>query len=277
MVHFNQQNTLNSRPSLYGLVLAGGLSKRMGKDKAQLCYHGQSQLAWCVQLMSDICEKTFASVSAANQNEALRSQYPQIVDENSFSGPIAGILSAMKKYPAVAWMVIACDLPFLTHSDLIYLRDNRDSTKCATAYHAEKNNLPEPLCAIWEPHSYPHLISLYKNAIHCPRKMLMQLQTYLLTPHNYLALHNVNTPDDMIKTISIEYYAILKDIVGKSQEDFLTSVDTAAALYQELKLKYGFTLECDQLRAAINDSFVDWKTKLNTGDVVVFIPPIAGG
>src|SRR3990167_7213142 len=99
-------------PSLYGLVLAGGLSKRMGQDKAQLCYHGQTQLAWSFRLLSDICEKTFVSVNRANKDDVLRCQYPQIVDdEKSFSGPIAGILSAIGKYPNHAWMVIACDLP----------------------------------------------------------------------------------------------------------------------------------------------------------------------
>ena len=80
-----------------------------------------------------------------------------------------------------------------------------------------------------------------------------------------------------MKTITIEYYAILKDMAGKSQEQFATSVNTVLELYQEIKLKYGFMLEFNQLRAAINDAFVDWQTNLNQGDVVVFIPPVAGG
>ena len=79
------------------------------------------------------------------------------------------------------------------------------------------------------------------------------------------------------KTITIEYYAILREITGKCQEKFATDVNTVLELYQEVSLKYGFALEFSELRAAINDSFVDWKTPLKQDDVVVFIPPISGG
>lgn len=80
-----------------------------------------------------------------------------------------------------------------------------------------------------------------------------------------------------MKTVTIEYYAILREMTGKCQEQFSTSVNTIWELYQEVSLKYGFLLEHEQLRAAINDSFVDWQTDLNNNDVVVFIPPISGG
>ena len=80
-----------------------------------------------------------------------------------------------------------------------------------------------------------------------------------------------------MKTVTIEYYAILREMTGKCQEQFSTSANTILELYQEVSLKYGFLLEFDQLRAAINDSFVDWHTDLNKNDVVVFVPPIAGG
>lgn len=184
---------------LYGLVLAGGLSKRMGQDKAQLCYHGQTQLAQSFHLLSEHCEKTFVSVSAANKDDDLRRQYPQIVDEDDFSGPVAGIISAIKKYPTKAWMVIACDLPLLDKAHLIYLRDNRDTTKCATAFHAEQNNLPEPLCAIWEPSSYAYLKYFIAQKINCPRKILMKISTCLLSPLNPSALQNINTPHEMMR------------------------------------------------------------------------------
>lgn len=80
-----------------------------------------------------------------------------------------------------------------------------------------------------------------------------------------------------MKTITIEYYAILREMTGKSQEQFATEVNTVLELYQEVKLKYEFILEFSELRAAINDAFVAWQANLNNGDIVVFIPPISGG
>jgi len=37
---------MSSLPPLFGLILAGGMSKRMQRDKAALAYHGRTQLEW---------------------------------------------------------------------------------------------------------------------------------------------------------------------------------------------------------------------------------------
>lgn len=196
MDHSNFSKTL---PALYGLILAGGQSKRMGQDKAALHYKGEAQLMRAYRLLSAICEKTYVSVSAHNKNDVLRLQYPQIIDDHSFSGPTAGILSAMQQYPDVAWLVIACDLFFLDSAHLIYLRDNRDISKYASAFHAEHTHFPEPLCAIWEPSSYELIKSCVAKNIFCPRQILMQVKIHLLAPFEFSALHNINTQQDLME------------------------------------------------------------------------------
>ncbi len=80
-----------------------------------------------------------------------------------------------------------------------------------------------------------------------------------------------------LKTIHIQYYALLREESGVSKEDVSTSALTAAELYQELKNKYNFKLSMGLFKVAINNQFSDWATKLNDGDSVVFIPPVAGG
>jgi molybdopterin converting factor subunit 1 len=77
--------------------------------------------------------------------------------------------------------------------------------------------------------------------------------------------------------IQIRYYAILREQAGKSTESLTTSAITAAALFAELKTRYPFTLDAQQLKVAINAEFRDWQTPLQDGDSVVFIPPVAGG
>ena len=79
------------------------------------------------------------------------------------------------------------------------------------------------------------------------------------------------------KTIHLQYYALLREERGLSQETITTTAQTAKELYQELRNRYHFRLEIEQLRAAINGEFKDWTTPLKTGDQVVFIPPVAGG
>ena len=81
----------------------------------------------------------------------------------------------------------------------------------------------------------------------------------------------------MNKTISVHYFAILREQRGASQETLATAAGTPAALYEELRARHGFTLPGDRVRAAVNDAFVAPEAPLRDGDRVVFIPPVAGG
>ena len=78
-------------------------------------------------------------------------------------------------------------------------------------------------------------------------------------------------------TVQVEYYAILREQRGCSRERVVTSAKTAADLYDELQTKHGFSLPAPALRVAINGEFQPWTTELRTEDVVVFLPPVAGG
>ena len=80
-----------------------------------------------------------------------------------------------------------------------------------------------------------------------------------------------------MKSIKIRYYASLREMAGRVEETRQTRAQTVAELYGELKGHYGFQLEASALGAAVNDEFVDWQTRLFDGDLVVFIPPVAGG
>lgn len=77
--------------------------------------------------------------------------------------------------------------------------------------------------------------------------------------------------------ISVQYFAILREQRGLSQETLVTAAASPAALYEELRNRHGFTLPGDRIRAAVNDAFVDAAAPLREGDRVVFIPPVAGG
>ncbi|OGX40031.1 MAG: hypothetical protein A3D87_08345 [Omnitrophica WOR_2 bacterium RIFCSPHIGHO2_02_FULL_50_17] len=79
------------------------------------------------------------------------------------------------------------------------------------------------------------------------------------------------------KLVHIQYFAILREARGKTEEDIQTTAATAQELYKELKNKFGFQIFQDSLRVCVNDEFCDWQTGLKEGDRIVFIPPVAGG
>lgn len=309
---------------LFGLILAGGASTRMQRDKAALAYHGQPQLQWAYDLVSPMCAATFVSVRPDQRDDATRKDFPQIVDRQPGTGPIAGIAAALLEHPKVAWLTIACDLPFITPSVLEHLVAHRNSGRIATAYRSAHDGLPEPLCAIWEPQARETLLAYIASGKQCPRKFLINSEALLLDLPDARALDNVNTveefgaaseelnagsgreargksqndraantsvpgpsptarapsPEPRVqtnKTVRVQYYALLREQAGRSEETLDTAATTPAELYSELQARHPFSLARDQLKVAINTDFSEWNAPLANGDTVVFIPPVAGG
>ena len=79
------------------------------------------------------------------------------------------------------------------------------------------------------------------------------------------------------KTVEVQYYAILREQSGLPSESVDTLSDTPINLYQELAERHNFSLPLNLIKVAINDQFSPSHTKLKDKDVVVFIPPVAGG
>jgi molybdopterin-guanine dinucleotide biosynthesis protein A len=305
---------MTSPPPVFGLILAGGMSRRMQQDKAALEIQGKQQLERAFELASGVCAKTFVSVRADQLNDPLRSRFPTIVDQKDGLGPIGGISSAQAAHPEAAWLILACDLPFLTAATLKFLLDHRDPSKPATAFISTHDGLPEPLCAVWEPSSREAVTAWIASGKTCPRKFLINSATHLLKQPDPQALDNVNTPEEysaasallgatghrspatapdlglprlaatrsllpeaQIKTLRIQYFALFREQAGRGEETLESTADTPAHLYAELQRRHPFKLQKEQLRVAVNAEFCDWQASLKSGDTVVFIPPVAGG
>jgi molybdopterin-guanine dinucleotide biosynthesis protein A len=65
---------MNPAP-LYGLVLAGGRSTRMQRDKANLEYAGKPQLARAMELIAPLVVRAFVSVRPDQQHDPQRAAY----------------------------------------------------------------------------------------------------------------------------------------------------------------------------------------------------------
>jgi molybdopterin-guanine dinucleotide biosynthesis protein A len=190
---------MNAPAPVYGLVLAGGASRRMRTDKAQIAYHGAPQLKVAFDLLARHVERCFVSVRPEQRDEPLRASLPQIVDTLDAIGPAAGILAAQTAYPEASWLVLACDLPLLDEATLSALLDahRREPQRAAIAYASSHDGLPEPLCALWRPASHAALLAQVESGRYCPRKVLLNIDTLLLPARSDGALDNINTPDEL--------------------------------------------------------------------------------
>ena len=199
IIAFFKQRLEQSAPVLNGLVLAGGKSVRMGgNDKGRMDWHGNEQRYYVADMLKSYCREVYISCRPEQQQE-IDAARPTLPDTFTGLGPYGALLSAFRAQPDAAWLVVACDMPLLDRAALDYLLERRHRSAIATAYTSPYDGLPEPLITIWEPKSYPVLLSLLSQGYSCPRKALINFDTALLTAPNPDVLQNVNTPEDMEK------------------------------------------------------------------------------
>ena len=182
-----------SKDKLYGLVLSGGKSTRMGEDKGLIKYHDLPQREHLYHLLNEVCDDAFLSIRKDQENN-ISNTFNTIVDNNEFRGPYNGLLSAHKAYPNVAWLVLACDLPLIDEKALKELIAARNPEKLASAFANEEDPLPEPLCAIWEPEALQKSVAyLEAGNGSCPRKFLINSDVNLVFPKEKEVLLNANS------------------------------------------------------------------------------------
>ena len=188
----------DARPT-FALLLAGGESRRMGRDKAAIEIEGETMLARTARLAADACDDVFVSVRSAGAVDALRRQWPVIEDAPDGSGPLAGILGALRARPDVDWLVLACDLPKLDAATLAALLSAAKAAPdaLAVAMQSERDGTPEPLCAVWRPALVERIERQLAEDRRCPRRCLIEAAVPLVPPVTKGALANMNAPEDL--------------------------------------------------------------------------------
>jgi len=144
--------TAASKPTgpLTGLVLAGGASRRMGRDKGLIEVGGRPQVERCVALFSALGLPALVSTTRSQAAALPYSGLPLVLDDGRNRGPAAGLLAAWGSEPGIALLVLAVDMLLVDREVLSELIARRRPDRAVTAYR-NAQGLIEPLCAIWEP------------------------------------------------------------------------------------------------------------------------------
>jgi len=103
--------------TVLGVVLAGGLSRRMGRDKAMLDYHGKTLLRHQVDVLTPLCGRVLVSGEHAG--------FDCVPDEGGRRGPLGGIHAVCRRFPGMAMLVIPVDMPQVTPMALAELLERR--------------------------------------------------------------------------------------------------------------------------------------------------------
>jgi molybdenum cofactor guanylyltransferase len=183
--------------TISALILSGGQSSRMGEEKRLINYHGKTQEQYLFDLLSNYFSVVYVSI---NQNQTTDLPYIQDLDL-PIKSPMVGIVSAFNHNPNVAWLVVACDMPFVDENTIEFLLKHRDSEKFATAFENLEEHFPEPLLTIYEPRIFPKLQEAINQGKKSPMKVLQNLDIELLQNFDNQWIVNINTIEERTKLL----------------------------------------------------------------------------
>jgi molybdopterin-guanine dinucleotide biosynthesis protein A len=132
---------MNSQTKVTGVVLAGGLARRMNyQNKGLINYQGRPLVSYAIAALVAIVDRVIIS---ANRNLEQYQQFavPVIADlTGSFDGPLAGLLTAMIHADADVLVVMPCDSPLIKTEHLQKLLDIRaeDDADVAVAFDGKR-------------------------------------------------------------------------------------------------------------------------------------------
>ena len=186
------------------IILAGGQSRRMGRDKALIDYQGRPIIAHVIATLRTLSDD-IAVVS--NRSDVYRSFGVRLVpDYDPPCGPLGGIAVGLQAAQHALAVVVACDMPFLNVTLLRWLIDQ------AAAYDAvvpQTGEEFEPLHAIYRrvchgpivqriERGERRVISFFGDV----RLRLVPEAEWRLRDPTGRSLVNLNTPDDLEKLSS---------------------------------------------------------------------------
>jgi len=134
-----------SKDEITGIILAGGKSSRMGKNKALSDFKGKPLIYYAIETLKPLCSTLIIS---ANQKEKYAAfGLPVISDEIKNIGPMGGILTCLKRSKTQHNLIISCDTPFVSSALFRYLLNEVENDQVVVPSH--ETFLIEPLNAYY--------------------------------------------------------------------------------------------------------------------------------
>lgn len=183
-----------SQPPIRGLILAGGDSRRMGMDKGLLTFEGKSLRDHMAALLEKQGIPAYFSCKEA-QMPTFPDPDKAIADTILDAGPMGGVLSAFRRYPDAAWLVLPVDMPGLSAATLQALTDHRSPAYLATAFILQAGEVPQPFPSLWEPAAFPVLMQGLASGVTSLRDIMKKSRLRVIEAPEPAEWANINTPD----------------------------------------------------------------------------------
>jgi len=177
--------------------LAGGQSKRMGREKASLLWKGKRLVDYALETLSPLCNELFISSNnpklVVNELEILPDRYRDI-------GPIAGIEAGLAKAANEICVVVSCDTPLLPTLMFQHMLEKHHDYDISLAAHDGVN---EPMIGIYSKRVYPVIRKAIESGENKPPAIIRMNRWQEINIHpglNFFSRNmfkNLNRPEDL--------------------------------------------------------------------------------
>lgn len=183
-------------PDITGIVLAGGMSTRLGTDKSalRLIEGGPDLLTRTASLLAQITSRVLVIGRA-------HAEFACLPDEMPGSGPVGGVVTALRA-TGTACLVLSCDMPLMdkaTLEKLIVFRSQRPPQTLLTTFQDAATGAIESLASIYEPQALACMESCLAHKRFKLTRSVPEMRQHRL-PYAFdesLPFFNINYPADL--------------------------------------------------------------------------------
>jgi len=182
-----------------GIVLSGGKSNRMGRDKGFCLLNGKSLVGYAIDVLKEVC---FPILISANSVDYKSFGYPVIRDKFSDIGPLGGIYSSLLKSSQDLNFILSCDMPLISPDLVHHIISERENHQVVIPMF---NGFPEPLCAFYKKEIIDRLLASIQTGVYKIQDVVKGLDTKYLKIDPSLEFYhedlfaNVNEPHELFR------------------------------------------------------------------------------
>jgi molybdopterin-guanine dinucleotide biosynthesis protein A len=187
------------------VVMAGGNSRRMGQDKANLLLGEHTLLQSVVATLQPL----FAEVIVSVRQPRPEIDLTQVCDDPAHSGPLAGLAAALE-HATTPWVfAVACDMPFITPAVVEYLALQRADCQAVVPM---VGGFPQPMAAFYAKSCLSEVRAcLHGNGKHSFRALLDKIQVIYVSEEQLQdvdpqlrSFFDLDTPQDVARAMNRE-------------------------------------------------------------------------
>ena len=193
-----------AKRNITGIILAGGKSSRMGRDKGVLPIKGKTMVQHVTRALSPLVDDIIIIANNNNYNDL---GYPVYSDMVESRGPLSGIYTGLHHSATNKNIVVSCDVPGISAELLKYLLNNSTGYDVTIPVHNDKT---EPLIGVYT----KNCTGVIKHCLEMDELRVNELVNFLnhnkvdinkdLPFYNERLFVNINTPNEL-KLIEDDY------------------------------------------------------------------------